>query len=69
KDTARCTVTNLEIDATGTEFEGPPRLDVLVDGKPVAQINVSGVMALLCTPETSEALPGTAFRSAAAAFA
>lgn len=51
KDTARCTVTNLEIDATGTEFEGPPRLDVLVDGKPVAQINVSGVQSKAITPD------------------
>ncbi|RWC96315.1 MAG: DUF229 domain-containing protein [Mesorhizobium sp.] len=51
KDTARCTVTSLEIDATGTEFEGPPRLDVLVDGKPVAQINVSGVQSKAITPD------------------
>ncbi|RWC17253.1 MAG: DUF229 domain-containing protein [Mesorhizobium sp.] len=51
KNTARCTVTNLEIDATGTEFEGPPRLDVLVDGKPVAQINVSGVQSKAVTPD------------------
>jgi len=51
KDAGRCTVTSLEIDAAGTEFQGPPRLDVLVDGKPVAQIAVSGRQSKAVTPD------------------
>jgi arylsulfatase A-like enzyme len=42
KDTPRCSIGSLEVDAAGTDFQGPPRFDVLVDGKLVAEFDVPG---------------------------
>jgi lipoteichoic acid synthase len=51
KNTARCAVTSLEVDAAGTDFQGPPRLDVLADGKPLAEIDVAGRQSKAITPD------------------
>ncbi|WP_164893079.1 sulfatase-like hydrolase/transferase [Mesorhizobium sp. M7A.F.Ca.US.010.02.1.1] len=52
KNTARCRIASLEIDAAGTSFEGSPRLDVLVDGKPVGQADVLGTESTAITAES-----------------
>ncbi|MER8981149.1 sulfatase-like hydrolase/transferase [Mesorhizobium sp. M0491] len=52
KDAARCSIASLEIDAAGTSFEGSPRLDVLVDGKPVGQADVLGTESTAITAES-----------------
>jgi lipoteichoic acid synthase len=52
KDAARCSIASLEVDAAGTSFEGPPRLDVLVDGKPVGQVDIPGTESTAITAES-----------------
>ncbi|RWM08371.1 MAG: DUF229 domain-containing protein [Mesorhizobium sp.] len=42
KDAGHCTAMSLEIDAAGTDYQGPPLFDVLVDGKQLAEIAVQG---------------------------
>ncbi|RWM35193.1 MAG: DUF229 domain-containing protein [Mesorhizobium sp.] len=42
KGAGHCTAMSLEIDAAGTDYQGPPLFDVLVDGKQLAEIAVQG---------------------------
>ncbi|QKC78116.1 sulfatase-like hydrolase/transferase [Mesorhizobium erdmanii] len=51
KSAARCRIASLEVDAAGTSFEGSPRLDVLVDGEPVGQMEVQGVESKAITAD------------------
>lgn len=55
KDTGRCSITSLEIDAAGIDLQGAPRFDVLVDGKTVAEIDVPGKESVASTPEAAVA--------------
>ncbi|QKD04586.1 sulfatase-like hydrolase/transferase [Mesorhizobium loti] len=51
KNAARCRIDSLEVDAAGTSFEGPPRLDVLVDGKTVGEVEIQGVESKAITSD------------------
>ncbi|MEO5759599.1 MAG: sulfatase-like hydrolase/transferase [Mesorhizobium sp.] len=51
KNTARCGIASLEVDAAGTSFEGSPRFDILADGKPVGEAEVSGLESTAITSE------------------
>jgi arylsulfatase A-like enzyme len=54
-DTPRCSITSLEVDAAGVDFQGPPRFDVLVDGKLVAGFDVPGKESTASTSEAAVA--------------
>lgn len=50
-DAGHCTAMSLEIDAAGTDYQGPPHFDVLVDGKRLAEIAVQGKGSKASTSE------------------
>ena len=54
-DTPRCSITSLEVDAAGVSFQGPPRFDVLVDGKLVAGFDVPRKQSTASTSEAAVA--------------
>ncbi|TGT68612.1 DUF229 domain-containing protein [bacterium M00.F.Ca.ET.159.01.1.1] len=51
KDAGHCTATSLEIDAAGTDYQGPPQFEVFVDGKRLAEIAVQGKPSTASTGE------------------
>jgi arylsulfatase A-like enzyme len=51
KDTSRCAATNIEFDAAGTNYRGPPTLDVLVNGKVISRLDIPGKESTASTPQ------------------
>jgi lipoteichoic acid synthase len=52
---ADCGIKTLVIEAAGTELDGPPRFEVLLDGKPLGQFDVSGAQSHASTADQSMA--------------
>ncbi|TPL96857.1 DUF229 domain-containing protein [Mesorhizobium sp. B2-3-11] len=50
-DAGHCNAASLEINAAGTEYQGPPHFDVFVDGKRLAEISVQGKESKASTGE------------------
>lgn len=48
---ARCKLSSLSFEAAGTSHDGPPRIDVLVDGKMLANLDIPGIESKAWTGE------------------
>jgi hypothetical protein len=51
KNSSGCTATNLEFDAAGTSYQGPPTIEVLVNGKSVGRYDIPGRESVASTPK------------------
>jgi arylsulfatase A-like enzyme len=51
KDKSLCSLASLEFDAAGTSYQGPPTLEVLVNGKSLGRFDIPGRESTASTPK------------------